>query len=287
MKKAIMKKYDADELKKLQKIELGILEQVLKICKEAEIDCFLWGGTAIGAERHSGFIPWDDDVDVIMLRDDYDKFLKIAPELLPGDLFLQNHYTDKNCPCYFTKIRKNGTVFLEKYAMNKKMHHGIFIDVFVLDTIPENSTERNIFFIKNRILVQLYLAKHLATTFTTNVSLVKVFLRKLLHIILLPVSTDFLYEMLDKHEKKYSGYQSVYLHQAGRDHKIPYIYQKRDFSPKKKIKFESIDAFVPIGNHRILTYRYGNYMEIPPEEHRYNHRPVKIEFGSSELQSSF
>jgi lipopolysaccharide cholinephosphotransferase len=278
MKKELMKKYDTDELKKLQQIELEILKEVLKICRKADIDCFLWGGTAIGAERHGGFIPWDDDVDVIMLRDDYDKFLETAPKLLPKNLFLQNHNTDRNYPGYFTKIRKNDTIFLEKYAMHKKMHHGIFIDVFVLDAVPENIRERRLFFIKNRFLVQLYLAKHLTASFTANVNPLKIFIRKLLHFVLIPISADFLYRKLDKHVRKYHASRSNYLHQSGRDHKTPYIYTKSEFSDKRKITFESVEAYVPVGNHDVLTYRYGDYMKIPPVEARYNHRPVKIEF---------
>jgi lipopolysaccharide cholinephosphotransferase len=284
MKKELMKNYDRDELKKLQEIELGILKEVLKICKEAAITCFLWGGTAIGAERHGGFIPWDDDVDVIMLRDDYDKFLEIAPKLLPGDLFLQNHTTDRHCPCYFTKIRKNNTLFLEKYAMHKKMHHGIFIDVFVLDTIPENAQEQRWFFLKNRLLVQLYLAKHLTTSFTGKVNPLKIGIRKLLHFLLLPIPADFLYQRLDKHARKYHDIRSGYLHQSGEDRKIPFIYKKSDFSSAKKIIFESIDASVPVENHELLIYRYGDYLKIPPEDRRYNHRPVKIEFDVSASQ---
>jgi lipopolysaccharide cholinephosphotransferase len=280
--KALIKKYNDEELKELQKIELEILSEVLKVCNENNITCFLWGGTAIGAERHGGFIPWDDDVDIIMLRKDYDKFLEIAPKSLPEYLFVQNHNTEKNCAFYFTKIRKNNTLFVENYAMNKKMHHGIFIDVFVLDTVPENATERRWFFIKNRLLVQLYLAKHLTTTFTSNAGISKVLMRKILHIFLLPISADFLYRCIDSLVKKYKGGPCGYLHQSGRDHPKPYLYKKSDFSCGRKIKFESIEAYVPVGNHAILTYRYGDYMKIPPEESRYNHRPVKIEFSVSE-----
>jgi hypothetical protein len=165
--------------------------------------------------------------------------------------------------------------------MHKKMHHGIFIDVFVLDTRPENVKERKLFFIKNRFLVQLYLAKHLTTSFTADVNPLKVFVRKFLHFLLFPISSDFLYRQLDNHAKKYHDDHSKYLHQSGRDHKMPYIYTKNDFSGKRKILFESVEAYVPAGNHTILTYRYGDYMKIPSEEYRYNHRPVKIEFDVS------
>lgn len=108
--------YYGEELKKVQECELEILAEVIKVCNENSIEYFVIGGTALGAVRHSGFIPWDDDIDIGMTRDDYERFLKIAPSKLKSDLFLQYYVTEPNSPTYFAKVRKNNTQFVEYYT---------------------------------------------------------------------------------------------------------------------------------------------------------------------------
>jgi lipopolysaccharide cholinephosphotransferase len=276
--KELMKEYNDEELRKLQLTELDILIEVIKICKQHNITYFLWGGTALGAERHQGFIPWDDDLDIVMLRTDYNRFLQIAPKLLPGDLFLQTHETDRETPFYFAKVRKNNTIFLENYVKNKKMHHGIYIDILVLDNVPEDAKKRNAFIRKNRLMTQLYLAKYIYKTFNPKNNFFKKGIRIILHILLIPISAEYLYKKLDQFVQKYNDFNTGYLKSSGIDNSE--IFQVSDFAGTKDVKFESIIAAVPIENHRILTYRYGDYMKIPPVEKRYNHRPVKIEFDT-------
>ena len=102
-----------ENLKKIQQIELDILLEVDRICKKHEIEYFLDFGTLLGAVRHSGFIPWDDDIDIGMTRDNYEKFLKIASSELKKDYFLQNVYTERETPFLYSKIRKNGKFTME------------------------------------------------------------------------------------------------------------------------------------------------------------------------------
>ncbi len=93
--------------------------------------------------EHGGFIPWDDDVDIGMTRENYEKFLEIAPEKLKNDYFLQTRKTDKKAPYMYAKVRKNGTVFMEWNKRNLDMHHGIYIDIFPYDNVPDDIKERN------------------------------------------------------------------------------------------------------------------------------------------------
>ncbi len=123
------------KIKDVQKIELEILLEFDRICKEEGLTYQLFAGTLLGAIRHGGFIPWDDDIDVCMLREDYERFLTIAQEKLGEDYFLQSTETDPKYVNPFAKIRKNGTVFKEKLVKDVNMHHGVYIDLFPLDYV--------------------------------------------------------------------------------------------------------------------------------------------------------
>lgn len=117
-----------------QKVMLEILIEIHRICMENDITYWLEAGTLLGAIRHKGFIPWDDDCDVSMPRKDYEKFLKIAQEKLPKDMFLQTRETDPAYPLPWAKIRKNGTLLIETGETGEeRYHHGIFVDVFPYD----------------------------------------------------------------------------------------------------------------------------------------------------------
>ena len=117
-----------------QKVMLDILIEGHKICVKHNITYWLEAGTLLGAVRHKGFIPWDDDCDISMPREDYEKFLEIAQNELPKNMFLQTKYTDPECTIRWAKVRKNGTLLIQKNETGKEnFHHGIFIDIFPYD----------------------------------------------------------------------------------------------------------------------------------------------------------
>lgn len=118
----------------IQKIQLDCLLEVDRICKKHNIRYFLGGGTLLGAIRHRGFIPWDDDSDIMMLREDYDKFCKIAESELPAGITFQSNRTDRNCFYEFSKLRIDGTSFATGFAKEHRgMHNGIALDIFCHD----------------------------------------------------------------------------------------------------------------------------------------------------------
>ena len=126
-----------EKLKQLQAVMLEMLKLVDKICRDNDIKYSLCSGTLLGAVRHKGFIPWDDDLDIRMTRDNYDKFLDVWEKLRPEGYELQNKENTPNFPQSFSKIRKNNTTFIQ-HEWEKGMYNtGIFIDVFPLDRIPE------------------------------------------------------------------------------------------------------------------------------------------------------
>ena len=126
----------------LQKIELDMLKEFIRICDELNLTYYLVCGSALGAAKYQGFIPWDDDLDVALPREDYDVFCEKAQSMLPEHLFLQNHLTDEQYPLYMSKIRNSNTTFIERIHSKIDMNHGVYIDVFPLDGYPND--EKNI-----------------------------------------------------------------------------------------------------------------------------------------------
>lgn len=133
-----MKGYSDEDLIRLHKELLTILEEVVRICGILDIKCFVTGGTAIGAHYFHGFVKWDDDIDLGMRRDDYEKFLAEAPSLISKGFFIQTLATEPDTPFYFTKVRKDGTLFVQREYKDVRMHHGIYVDIFPYDNIPDN-----------------------------------------------------------------------------------------------------------------------------------------------------
>lgn len=130
-------------LHKLQEIQLECLIELDRICRKHSIDYSLDGGTLLGAVRHQGFIPWDDDIDVIMRRGDYERFFELCPsELDVKRFFLQEHRTDNCYMVGYPRLRRNNTVYERAGHERLKYHGGVFIDIFVLDNVPDNGILR-------------------------------------------------------------------------------------------------------------------------------------------------
>ena len=136
------RKYTPDELRRLHAELYDILGETVRVCRENGIPYFLIGGTAIGALYDNAILPWDDDVDIGMTRDAYERFLRIAPAKLRQGYFLSWQHTAPHTPYYFAKVRKDGTVFTESLVKDIDMHQGIFIDVLPFDRMPDNALLR-------------------------------------------------------------------------------------------------------------------------------------------------
>lgn len=126
----------------LKKCQLEMLKAFAAVCEKLGISYFLDGGTLLGAVRHKGFIPWDDDIDVGMLRADYERFFAEGQALLPEHYFIQNISTDPQYTANFAKMRDSRTTYIETTLGRKRINHGVFIDIFVLDYYPENAFRR-------------------------------------------------------------------------------------------------------------------------------------------------
>ena len=133
------------EQKRLKEIELAIFRAFIDVCDKLNLKYYLLAGTLLGAVRHQGFIPWDDDIDVGMPREDYEIFVEKGQALLPKEYFIQTFKTDPDYAANFAKIRNCGTTFLETSVRNCNINHGVFIDVFPLHVYSADKTAQKRF----------------------------------------------------------------------------------------------------------------------------------------------
>ena len=142
-------------LRKVQLTQLEIAKEIRRVCDENNIRYFLACGTFLGAVRHQGFIPWDDDMDIGMLRSDYEKFCRIAPQKLKPEDCLQTWYTDPNYSLPFGKVLKRNTPYLESKKTRKLKENGFYVDIFPYDYAPEDPAELNSYVLKLLNIVQI------------------------------------------------------------------------------------------------------------------------------------
>lgn len=275
-------KHADDALKKLQLTELTILIEFDRVCRKHNLLYYIVGGTLIGAVRHKGFIPWDDDIDVSMPRKDFKKLIKIAKVELGSEYFLQTHKTEKKCSFHYAKLRKNGTFFDEEKFRHKYFHKGIFIDIFPLDYIPENKLLQKLIFKSFGLMSGLICAKDKTDNYLfEGKSKTTVFLLKPLCI--LPKS---LISALRTAIAKLSNILSnkKFLASLSGFHGYP-----MEISPESwwaegcDIVFEDKTVRAPKEYDKFLRHMFGDYMSLPPEEERINHNvnPDKIIFDGA------
>lgn len=284
-----VRKYDENVLNKLHSVQVQILSDFIAVCEKYNLTYFVVYGTAIGAVRHHGFIPWDDDIDVAMLREDYDKFCKIFPKELGKEYSLLTPEMDGRYACTVTHIQKKGTKFVSEASQDLKCEQCIFMDIFPLDYVAKekraalrqarysNILGRLLFLSGTAYPVIPY--KGVAGKIAKIICVMIHYFLKILRI-----TPCFLYKK----------YVSVVTRYNGRKDKSEYVTSfeyanglkdrvKRDeLFPIQKISFESLQVNIPANNHEFLTKVYGDYMKIPPEEERVNHMPLIIQFEGEE-----
>ena len=265
-------------LKSLQSKELDILLAVHDACEKMGIEYVICYGTLLGAVRHKGFIPWDDDIDICMKREDYDIFIKDGMKYLPDNLVIQHWSTEKECPNIFAKVRNKNTTFLHREHVNLDICQGVFIDVFPLDRIKEGKLA--VWFELKRRKVFHDINVCYDTAFLKNV--VKRPISKaivyLIHYVYIPTFR----------RKSRSYYISLEEQRIRNNHKkggdctvlsildnitSPYnLFEKRCL-----LEFEGHKLWGPQNYEKILTILFGDYMKIPPKEKQIIHRPLFVD----------
>lgn len=265
--------YEDLNLRDAQMLMVDILKDVHNICEKHGLKYFLDAGTLLGAVRHKGFIPWDDDMDIGMLREDYERFLEIAKKELPEHLFLQTFETDDKYDIYQVpcKIRYNGTILIEKgIAENSEMHNGVYIDVFPYDSLPKSNLAYKI----QRSLSYNVLKSFIRIRETPDKLSFK---NKITFTFYKIVRTLFPYKRRKKFFDflvKWNDVNSPYMGYGLDTVWSEYIYKKEDYFELTRLEFEGNHFYGPKNYDAILTQLYGDYMTLPKEEDRQWHAKV-------------
>jgi lipopolysaccharide cholinephosphotransferase len=231
-----------DPLDQAKLILLRILKIVDFICDENNLDYWLDYGTLLGAVRHKGFIPWDDDIDIAMPRKSYEKLIAMADEVFPKDIFLQTKQSDpaQRKGIRWLKIRDRYSSAIETHEVGKdiKYHQGLGIDVFPVEEFDKPKT---------------YLKA-------------KKFTYSRFHIISKNKLAPFFNKLIRTEEGKYLA--------SGLEVDFMAYFPREDVYPLSKIEFENEIFFAPNNPHNVLTSRYGDYMVIPEKEDRFIHNSI-------------
>ncbi len=245
-------------LEEHQKAMHKLLAVFDKVCRELNVRYFLFAGTLLGAVRHQGFIPWDDDLDVLMLRSDYERLMREAPAIFEKEnLFLQREYSE-HYPMFFSKLRINGTTCLEPYyPKDNKMHQGVYMDIFPCDNAYNSKIGRGLQFAASKVVI----AKALdAEGYVTNSKLKKAVMCVSRCIPQAP------FHRIVKGPKKQNEFVHSFLGGSSRFKQS--VYPSDIFCETIDLPFEGKSFWCPYKYDALLKILYGDYMTIPSVEER-------------------
>lgn len=279
---------DKATLRQVQLTQLSIAKEIKRICDDHDIEYFLDSGTLLGAVRHKGFIPWDDDMDIAMTRENYDKFLAVAKVELDSRFFLQTWETDKNYPMPFAKIRLNGTKYVENVFEKAQMHQGIYVDVFPYDVWPQKKRKQKKVWRKRLFLQAMIMMKCHYLKFKSNAVwkyVLKSIMFTAIWFLSLFCSKKYLISkynhMVQKTNMKNA--ESDMLYEQTVNFKFGYwVIPRSCFEQSIELAFEDEVFRCPKNYDEYLTVAYGEYMQLPPEDKRENgHGIIEVAFESN------
>lgn len=272
-----MTKDTSQTLKKLQETELEILDEISDLCTKHDITWWLDSGTALGARRHHGFIPWDDDIDIGMLRKDYDLFCKLAPKELPPEYSFHNARLENNFAPLFSKIWKEGTKFTTQETLDANCSQGIFVDIFPYDYI--NTSIKGKLAKKKMIYAQrlsyIYHSPNVKVPGKGFVGQIQKLLCLAAHqIISKVVSKKFIIAIFDNACKTCQPCSTVISSAYAYTPNI----KIESLIPPKFVSFEGKKYPCPNQLDQYLKLKYGNWEKLPEEKDRITHLPLSVKF---------
>lgn len=261
------------ELRHLQLVILQIAKDIDELCKKNDIDYYLLGGSAIGAVRHQGFIPWDDDYDIIMDSNNYCKFIDACRKQLDDKkYYIQEGLVDWPSP--FTKIKLRGTRFDEPSGyVNDTGERGIFIDVFMMDNASS---------LKLAQLWQYICAKYLLCYYLLERGWDKTtILKRVLTLSAAPLKITFIRNFFVRQVERWKDKNTNFLAYFTGPYKYKQCFFKKEyFKSSISLPFEDTELPVPVGYDDWLRHIFGDYMTPPPVNERLGHHLMGVDFGS-------
>ena len=296
-----------EDLQKMHRLQLMIFTEIDRLCRANHIKYTLCGGSLLGAIRHKGFIPWDDDIDVSMLREDYDRFCKVCEEQLDREkYFLQNTDTDPEYRFIYGRMLLNGTSYIRSGQEHMKFRNGIFVDIF-----PRDGCSDNVFLFKIQRMLGFVMRKtlyspigciraqklHSRMTFKILSIVPRTLALKILTIIQklnFNKKTDvvYCYGLMGYTEKRKIDMGKTAYKQYKKSLRKETSIQKMERKTREKglkrvffeevsdMEFEGVSAMVTNYYDTWLKYNYEDYMELPPENKRVVHQVASFyDFG--------
>lgn len=270
------------KIEEIQDILIELMQEVHKFLREKEIPYYMLGGSTLGAVRHGGFIPWDDDIDIGMLRKDYEKFLSCAHEF-SANYDIANYRFTKNCDHCLTRIYVKNTCMDAKSIRNTKLDKRLYFDIFPIDVVPKDKEERDKF--EKKILSKKRLIGYIDARIYNSSFLSKV-AKNIISFILRPFRKTILKKtekIMRKYEKQETGLVCSLCSQYRFSKQVMPI---ETYGKPKLMKFEDDEYFVPEKTDQYLTTLFGeDYMVVPPVEKRRKGYPIYI-IEENECQKS-
>ncbi len=280
----MFKEYDDSTLKTLQRIELGILKDFLYLCGKYELTYFSFAGTAIGALRHQGFIPWDDDIDVCLPRKDYEKFIQAAKEEFGEKYTVMNAEYDENYPLTTTRWMLKGTKFREEALRDIDCELGIFLDIYPFDNVSDDDKEyrkqaRDAWF-WSKILILRCMPKPVILGSGFKVAVERAVCRAAhLFLKVFGFSKKKIYQKCKAAMTRYQDRETGRLSYLCDTDRFWNTIEKKDLYPLRQEPFEDIKLNFPNHIEKMLSQMHPDFMTLPPVEKRKNHYPYQLDFG--------
>lgn len=276
-----MRELSEDELQRLHRVLLKMLCEFDEICRRNQIQYFLGGGTLLGAVRHQGFIPWDDDLDLMMFREDYERLCRLPKSEFPKHLFLQTVRTDPFYHGDMAKLRLNGTVYSTEFSCRfPEMHQGIFLDIFVHDRTAKSKIGQrlHIFF---TLLTRSFVFHKWAGTpmqdYGKYALLCRIF-TKLNSCLPMGIWQWF----RERCYSLFSNSGSQYLYDGMGQHLRHGCFPAQWLENTVFVKFEGMQFPAPSRYNEYLQFSYGDYMVMPHPQNRRRHKIAELNFGGYE-----
>lgn len=258
----IMKTLCENEIKV---IELDILKWFDEFCSSHNLQYFIYAGTLLGAVRHHGFIPWDDDIDIIMFRKEYEDLVNIVKKNNKDRYFFLLPELESNYYYTFGKLIDSKTILKESYT-GKAENLGVYIDIFILDTDIEDIKQRKK---DQKILEKMIMVLSFFTSRRHSSKGFKRLVAEFCSKFSFLINKNKMKNKCIQYAAKYRNNNSILVSsRCGGAYNENTVYKREWFSNKVYMKFEGIDFPAPFGYHELLSKMYGNYMELPPKNQR-------------------